>query len=177
MKKSLLAILFLSLVVCDAWAQERLEKGRRELSIHISPDFEGAVGDMLLVQAGYGVFVREGWEARGTLAWAVLEDVAGEDSDYRTWELSGAGEYHFDRGRDLVPYAGFGLGWRKTEFGALEESGAVYGPRGGVKYFLADNVVLDLEVTYKLSTADVFINDFEADNTDISSTIGLRLLF
>ncbi|MGH9458422.1 MAG: outer membrane beta-barrel protein [Thermoanaerobaculia bacterium] len=167
------ALLFAS----PALAQERLERGTRELSLHISPDFEGAVGDMLQMHAGYGLFVRTGWEARATLGYAVFEDVAGEDSDYRTSELSLVGEYHFRRGSDLVPYAGFGAGWRKTEFAELEESGAVFGPRGGLKYFLADNVVLDFEVTYKIGTADVFINDFEPDDTDISSMIGFRILF
>lgn len=172
---TLIAIALLS--VTPALAQHRMDRGTRELSLHISPDFEGAVGDMLLMQAGYGLFLREGLEARLTLGYAVLEDVAGEDSDYRTSELALVGEYHFDRGRDLVPYAGFGAGFRKTEFAELEESGAVFGPRGGLKYFLADNVVLDFEVTYKIGTADVFINDFEPDDTDISSTIGLRVLF
>jgi len=38
-------------------------------------------------------------------------------------------------------------------------------------------VALDFEVAYKLATADVFINDFVADDTDLSLGIGLRVLF
>ena len=103
-------------------------------------------------------------------------DVAGEDEDYRTSELGAAAEYHLGHGR-FLPYLGAGLGWRRTHFGKIDEAALVYGPRAGVKYFLADNVALDLEVTYKLSSADVFINDFVAEDTDLSTAVGLRVLF
>jgi opacity protein-like surface antigen len=154
-----------------------IKKGTHELSLHVSPDFEGAVGDMIFAQAGYGWFVWDRFETRGTFSYTILEDVAGEDSDYRTSEFGLAGEYHLDRGGNLIPYLGAGLGWRSSHFGNFEESALVYGPRAGLKYFLADNVALDLEVTYKIGSADVFINDFEAEDTDLSSGIGLRVLF
>ena len=166
-----------SLFAAGAGAQPMLQKGASELSVHVSPDFEGAIGDMLFADAGYGLFLRDGLAARATLSYTVLEDVAGEDSDYRTSELGLAGEYHFDLAGKLVPYLGLGLGWRRSHFGKLEESGLVYGPRAGLKYFLVDNVALDLEVTYKLGAADVFINDFVPEDTDLSSAIGLRVLF
>lgn len=173
----LLAGLFCFLVASSAEAQPKLQRKSQELSVHVSPDFEGAIGDMILAQAGYGWFVRDGLAARATVLYAILEDVAGEDADYRTSELGLAAEYHFGRRSRLIPYFGAGLGWRKTHFGKLEESALVYGPRLGVKYFLADNVALDFEVTYKLGAADVFINDFVAEDADLSSAIGLRVLF
>jgi outer membrane protein W len=171
------AVLLCAFVASDATAQPMLQKGVRELSIHVSPDFEGAIGDMLDARAGFGLFVRDGLSARATLAYAVLEDVAGEDSDYRMSQLTLAAEYHLRREARLVPYLGFGVGWRSSHFGKLEESALVYGPRAGVKYFLADNVALDSEITYELSPAEVFINDFVAEDTDVSSLIGLRVLF
>jgi opacity protein-like surface antigen len=121
--------------------------------------------------------VRDGLAARGTLSHTVLEDVAGEDSDYRTSEAGLAGEYHFELGGKLVPYLGLGLGWRRSQFADLDESALVYGPRMGLKYFVADNVALDLEITYKFGSADVFINDFKAEDTDLSSAVGFRVLF
>jgi opacity protein-like surface antigen len=158
-------------------AQPRIQRGSQELSVHISPDFEGAIGDMIFAQAGYGWFVRDGLAARATLSYTVLEDVAGEDSDYRSSEAGVAAEYHFGRDSRFIPYLGAGLGWRRTQFNKLDEAALVYGPLAGIKYFLADNVALDLEVTYKLGAADVFINDFVAEDTDLSSVIGLRVLF
>ena len=166
-----------SLLVSSAGAQPRIGKGTNEVSLHVSPDFEGTVGDMIFAQAGYGRFLRDRVAARGTLSYTILEDVAGDDADYRTSELGLAGEYHFDLGGRLIPYLGAGLGWRRSHFGKFEESALVYGPRAGIKLFLADNVALDLEVTYKLGAADVFINDFEAEDTDLSTGIGFRVLF
>lgn len=166
-----------SLLAAAAGAQPMIQRGANELSIHISPDIEGAVGDMIFAEAGYGRFLRDRLAVRATLSYTVLEDVAGEDSDYRTSELGVAGEYHVSRWGKLVPYLGVGLGWRRSHFNKFEEAALVYGPRAGIKYFIADNVALDAELTYKLAAADVFINDFVAEDTDLSPVIGLRVLF
>ncbi len=160
-----------------AGAQPMIQKGVHELSVHVSPDFEGAVGDMLFAQAGYGLFLQDRLAVRGTVDYAVLEDVAGEDSDYRTSEFALGLEYHFDLGGRLVPYLGAGVGWRSSHFGKFQESALVYGPGAGLKWFLADNVALDLEITYRLGAADVFINDFQPEDSDLSPVIGLRVMF
>lgn len=171
------AVLLFTLAAAPAGAQPMLQRGTQELSVHVSPDFEGAIGDMLDARAGFGWFVRDGLSLRATLAYALLEDVAGEDSDYRMSQATLAAEYHLRRASRLVPYLGFGVGWRSSHFGDLEKSAPVYGPRAGLKVFLADNVALDFEVTYELSSDDVFVNDFVAEDTDLSSGIGLRVLF
>jgi hypothetical protein len=166
-----------TLLVSVAGAQAQVQRGSNEISLHVSPDWEGAVGDMIFAQAGYGRFLSDAFAARATLHYALLEDVAGEDEDYRTSEIGVAGELHLNRGGRLVPYLGLGLGWRSSHFGDVEEAALVYGPRAGVKVFFVDNVALDLEVTYKLGAADVFVNDFVAEDSDVSSAIGLRVLF
>lgn len=158
-------------------ADPKITKGTRELSLHVSPDFESTIGDMILVQAGYGVFLRDRLELRGTFNYALLEDIAGADADYKMFEYGVVGEYHIDLGGAAVPYLGAGIGWGKSEFGSLDESALVYGPRAGVKYFVADNVAIDFEVAYKLAFADVFINDFIAEDHDLSLGLGLRVLF
>jgi opacity protein-like surface antigen len=155
----------------------RIEKGSQELSLHVSPDFEGAIGDTIFAEAGYGVFVRDRIEIKGVLAYHLLEDVAGADSDYRMKGFDLAAEYHLDFGSAFVPYLGAGIGWVSSEFGKTKESGLVYGPRAGLKYFLADNVALGLDVVYRLGSADVFVNDFQAEDTDLTYVIGVRVLF
>ena len=166
-----------SFLISAAYADPMIKKGDRELSLHISPDFEGAIGDTIFLQAGYGMFFWDRIEARVTVSYTLLEDVAGADSDYKASELDLVGEYHIDLGGALVPYVGVGLGWSKSQFNTLNESALVYGPRAGIKYFLADNVALDLEGAYKFATSDVFINDFVAEDTDLSWAIGFRVLF
>jgi hypothetical protein len=173
----LAAVLAPLLAAAAAGAQPLLSRGTQSLALHVSPDFEGAVGDMLLADVSYGWFLRDRLALEATLDYATLEDVAGEDSDYRTSALGVAGELHLPLGEAVIPYVGFGAGWRRSHFGKLEESGLVYGPRAGLGFFLADNVALDLEVAYSLATADVFINDFAAEDNDISSALGLRVHF
>jgi opacity protein-like surface antigen len=172
----------LAAVLCASIApavigQPMLDRGVQELALHISPDFESAIGDSLFAEAGYGLFVRDRIEGRVTFSYRVMEDIAQEDPDYRMWEANLAGEYHFNFGSRFVPYAGGGVGWTRSVFNRLDESGFTYGPRGGVKYFIADNVCLSADAAFKLSSADVFINDFEAESTDLTASIGLRVLF
>ncbi len=161
----------------DARAEPLLDKGTRELSVHVDLDFEGPVGDTIAADAGFGWFVRAGLLLRATGSYAILEDVAAEDSDYRTTELGVAAEYHFLREGRYVPYLGLGAGWRSTEFADVTRRGATWGPRGGLKLFLADNVALDFEVVYRLAGDDLFVNDFAIEDTDLASSIGLRLTF
>lgn len=160
-----------------AEAQPMTTRGTRVLSIHVTPDFEGAIGDTLEADAGFGLYLRDRLAVRATVDYAVLEDVAGEDSDYRMSRFGLAAEYDLGWGGRLVPYVGLGVGWQSTHFNDLEESAFIYGPRGGLKYFLADNVALDFEVVYSLSGANVFVNDFVAEDTDISTGLGLRVHF
>jgi opacity protein-like surface antigen len=154
-----------------------LQQGHHELALNVSPDFEGAVGDMLFFEAGYGVFALDNLLVRGTASYTLIEDVAPPASDYRAIEFDLVGEYHIDFGSPLVPYLGADMGWRRIKFGAIHENGVVFGARGGLKYFLADNVALDFHVVYKGATRDVFINDYESEDTDLSSLLGLRVSF
>jgi opacity protein-like surface antigen len=160
-----------------AQPQPKLERGTHELAVHVSPDFEGAVGDMLFARVGYGFLVRNRLALGANFDYAILEDVAGEDSDYRTSEWGVAATYHLGLGGRAVAYLGVGVGWRSTHFGDLEASALAYGPRAGVALFLADNVALDFEIVYRTSSDNVFVNDFLAEDSDLSSAIGLRFFF
>jgi hypothetical protein len=178
MAKPWMAAAFVSCVLAGgATADPMIKQGNQDLSVHVSPDFEGAIGDMIFAQVGYGFFLRDRLEARATYSYTLLEDVAGEDSDYRMSELGLVGEYHVEFGKALVPYVGLAIGWSKSEFGSLDESAFVYGPTVGFNYFLAENVALDLAITYRFASADVFINDFQPEDRDLSSSIGLRVMF
>lgn len=183
-KPSMLAISLFPLFIAahanaaeDAEMQPMLDEGTRELSIHFSPDIEGAIGDTIFLEAGYGHFFADRFAVRGTVYRVVMEDIAGNDSDYRALELDIVAEYYFDTDGSFVPYVGATLGWRRSIFNVLDESGAVYGGRFGFKYFLADNVALDYVITYTLAGNDVYINDFIAEDHDLSSLFGIHVMF
>ncbi len=177
MRKIGLVMMIAALVCASAAADPNLRRGSQELSLHLSPNFEGAIGDTIFAEAAYGYFVRDRVEIKAALAYNLLEDVAGADSDYRMKAVDLAGEYHLDRGSPWVPYVGAGIGWVRSEFGERSESGFVYGPRAGLKYFLADNVALGLDLAYRLASADVFVNDFQPEDSDLTYVVGVRVLF
>lgn len=159
-----------------AVAQPAAPSGRNELSVHVSPDFEGAIGDMLSLEAGYGRLLNDHLLAQASVRYQVLEDIAGEDEDYRTTQLRTGVEYRFGDGR-VAPYVSIAVGWRSSHFGDLEVSDLIYGPGAGVKWFVADNVALAFDVSYGLSGSKVFINDFRAEDSDLTPSIGFRWYF
>jgi outer membrane protein W len=177
LKPCLVAIAAFLTLAPAASAQPKVGRGTHTLSAHVSPDFESAIGDMLVADVGYGFFVRDRLALRASLGYVVMEDIAGEDEDYRMQEAFVAAEYHLGPWGVTAPYLGAGVGWTRSHFADLVESGLTYGPTAGVEVFLADNVALELGVTYRLSSAPVFVNDFVAEDSDLTSAVGLRLFF
>ena len=158
-------------------AEPRLHEGDREFSLMGSPDFLGPTGDTLDVSAGYGIFVRDRTLIRASFIYTTVEDIAPGENDYRAREVDIAAEYHFDLGSAFVPYIGGELGWRRSKWASDVESGAVYGARAGLKYFMSDNVAVDCAFSYKRSGNDVFISDYEMRNHYPSFGFGLRAMF
>jgi opacity protein-like surface antigen len=159
----------------------RYKKGSKDLSLFASPDFTAPTGDTLGLNIGLGMFIADNLSLRATLTHDVQEDIAPGGADYRATDYNLGVEYHFDLGFDLggsiIPYVGADLGWRRSKFGSIRDDGVIYGPRVGVKYFLADNVAIDASLSYRFSGADVYISDFEFESHKILFGIGLRIMF
>lgn len=158
-------------------ADPALQKGTKDLSLVGSPDFTGPSGDTLNLNFGFGLFLRDNFNLRGTLQHDVQEDIAPGESDYRATEYNLVGEYHFDFGWSAIPYVGADLGWRRSKFGSIREDGIIYGPRIGIKYFLGDNIAIDTALSYKFAGSDVFVSDFKHEDKKISFGFGLRIMF
>ena len=179
MKKLVISLagLMTLLIGSHVIADPTLQKGTKDLSLVGSPDFTGPSGDTLSLDIGFGLFVRDNFIVRGTLSHAVQEDIAPGNADYRATEYNLVGEYHFDFGWSTVPYIGADLGWRRSKFGSIREDGFIYGPRLGIKYFLDDNIAIDVSISYKFSGNDVFVSDCEIENKKILFGFGLRYMF
>ena len=158
-------------------ADPLLQKGTKDLALVGSPDFTAPSGDTLSLDFGLGLFIRDNLSLRVTLLHEIQEDIAPGNADYRATEYNLVSEYHFDPGWLFIPYVGVELGWRRSKFGSIRDSGAIYGPRAGIKYFLADNVAIDVVISYKTSTDDVYISDFKSENNKIAFGFGLRIMF
>jgi hypothetical protein len=173
----LLAAIVLALQTSALGAEPRLTRGTQDLSVHVAPDFEGPIGDTISAQAGYGRFVRDRWLLRAVGGYQLLEDVGGPDGDYKAHSVELVAEVHLPVARAVVLYLGASAGWTRFELDVIEESALTYGPRLGVKFYLAPNAALDTGLAYRLSPADAFVNDFRPEDTDLTGTVGLRLAF
>ena len=176
MKKYLVAVMMMAMatVVC---AQPSIMEGTREFSISGGYDPDGASGTELDLELGYGVFVRDGVEVGGLVGYASYEDAGGPGDDYKAWLLGGFVEYHFDMASMSVPYVGARIAYANEEIGAWDESAFVYGPRVGVKHFIADNVAIDIALEYLLASEDIFVNDGVLEDNDLSISFGIRAMF
>ena len=77
----------------------------------------------------------------------------------------------------VLPYLGVEVGWLKTKFGSVRESGLFMGSKVGIKFFFNDAVSIDSSISYKISTDDVFIVDFETTDGYFYPGIGVQAKF
>ena len=174
----LVPVLILLIVSVPAAAQSPFEKGSHDLSLEVSPDFEGVTGDTLDIEAGYGYFLRDRLALRAALRYATIEDIAPGEKDYRRREVTLGLEYQFWRsGHNVVPYVGLEIGYARLNYLDLDASGALSGARGGVKILLNPHVAIDFSAAYTLSSENVFVNDFVPEDSDLTYGIGLRAMF
>lgn len=178
-RRTLVPVLALLLAAAvPAIAESPFDKGSHDLSLEVSPDFEGVTGDTIDVEAGYGYFLRDKLALRAALRYATIEDVAPGEKDYRRREVTLGLEYQFWRsGHSVVPYAGVELGYARLNYLDFDASGAVGGLRGGVKILLSPHVAIDFTAAYTVSSENVFVNDFVPEDSDLTYGIGLRAMF
>ena len=158
-------------------AQPAIQEGTRELIVEGGWDPDGASGTELDLTVGYGVFVRDAIEVGGLLGYTSYEDAYGAGSDWKVLAIGGFAEYHFDMASMTVPYIGAEVGYTSYEAGSLDDSTFVYGPKVGVKYFITDNVAVDVALTYMLAGEDIFVNDGILEDNDLSLSFGIRAMF
>lgn len=170
--KKLLVVIFAGLAVAAQGAM--LQEGTQELSINGSLDFESADGTATELELGYGYFILDGLQV------GVAASIADSDSA-RLYALGVGAEYNFDLGSQLVPFIGLSIGWGKGEIelgdSTLKDDAVVGAAEAGVKYFIVENVALELSYLFEKASEDIFFNDEKAEDTDNSLQLGLRFYF
>jgi hypothetical protein len=86
-------------------------------------------------------------------------------------------EYNHALGETLVPYVGVEAGYRSLTYLDVEESAFVYGARGGLKVFIADNVAVEIAAAYKLAGSEVYVNDFVLEDSDLTYGVGFWVMW
>lgn len=175
LRVTLMTALLLSL--SPSFAQPPELAAKNELSLYGGFDFQGPNGDKIDLAVGYGWFLRDDLLVGGEFQWALLEDIAPGEDDYRSQQASLVVEKLFPGESKLVPYVGLEVGFRNSKFEDLDESGLIYGGRVGARYFLTESVSIDGSLSWLLADKEVFIVDFEADDQYLYPSVGINAVF
>lgn len=145
-----------------------LSEGTKEIVIEglFDPD---ALGDSQLdLDLAYGYFIQDNLEV-GALA------TVSDNDAISTYGLGGFVEYNFDQGTELVPFVNGHAGWINAdpEEGESQDAGFL-GASVGAKYFLAENIAVSADVTYDWATEDVYFEDDDVSDTDLTINLGMR---
>ena len=150
-----------SLFVAPAQAQTAINpilptQGTREISLDGTFQFDPVTN--IDLNLGYGYFVSRNLELGGRFSFA---DFEGAPSSYG---LAAFADYHFPGESALLPFVGVQVGF--ADPGGNNDTSFLYGVRGGVKYFLNQNVSVNGILEY---------NDTDAKNADSTFALNLGL--
>lgn len=178
MKRSYSILLFLT-ITFPVSAQPILQLGMNDLDAGASLDFQVSRRDGFNSFVDYSWLFEDSWLVKCSHQSILVKEVAfapGE-FDYSAQQGSLITEYYFNHNSMTLPYLGIEVGWRRTEFGSVRESGIFMGSKAGIKFFINDSVSFDTSISYKISTDDIFILDFESTDSYIYPGIGMKAIF
>ena len=174
--KKVFLIMVILLTVAVSYAQPvepMLSKGTRDIGISGSVDFEGSDGDVDVSLAGsYGYFFWDQIEIGGWLGWT---SAAG----YDRFGIGPYVEYNFKPLMErIVPYVGLFAGYAMKDADDVGDLNAFEGEvYGGIKYFITDITAIDIALAFDFASEDIYVNDSEADDTDLYLSFGIRTHF
>lgn len=153
-------------------------EGSNEIAVDGVWDFASAAGVALDIRVKYAYFFwdRISLGARTTLSENDVADHFG---------LGFVGEYNFSLpegyeplfGTDLVPFVSAAADYRHVKLFQEKEDVAVFGVEGGVKFFLTDSAAISLSLVGEWATEEIYADDDEPTDVDLTMQIGMRFYF
>ncbi|MBT3296941.1 MAG: hypothetical protein HN919_20375 [Verrucomicrobia bacterium] len=131
-----------------AAVEPMIMQGTRAVSVSGSLDDDGEdIGVNL--NGRYGQFISDGIEAGGYAGF-------GSRGDNKDLSVGAFGEYSFDMGSQVVPYAGGSAGFAWIDRGPTDDSYFELQAWGGARYFFIDYAALGCDLVMKFATEDVY---------------------
>lgn len=153
-------------------------KGSNELAVQGKMDFATAQGTEIEVDVRYAYYLIDRFSlgARGTLF---------NNDAVNHFGIGGMAEYNFALpanykplfGTDMVPYLGGGVEYRHAKLFDEKESAVVFVGEGGMKFFLTDSTAITLALVGELATEEIYADDLDATDKDLSLQVGMRFCF
>ena len=170
--------LLLLFVASPVWAQDAPElAGKNELGVSGKFDFQGPNGDNIDLRIGYGWFLRDDLLLGASFEWALSEDIAPGEDDYRAQQAGVELQYLFPGDGPWMPYVGLEAGFRNLKFEDDDDSGLVLGANAGVRYLLTQSVAVDFNLRWLTASKDLFIVDFDAEKQYVVPVVGIKAIF
>ncbi len=126
------------------------------------------------LECGVGYFFMSGVEAgmAGTISYT-----GSDDMDLTQLGLAGFGEYNYDTGTEMIPFAGATAGFKywdlMTESDVVLEC-SIY---AGAKYYLMESLSLGMQLQVWMATDDIYVGDEEFTSTDWALVLSTRFYF
>ena len=153
-------------------------QGSSELAVGGKLDFATEVGTDFDLGVKYAYFFWDRISIGG-------RTVMGNHDAVNYFGLGVTGEYNFQLpdaygplfGTDLVPFVGGAVDYRHVKLFDEEEGAVVFGLESGVKFFLTDSTAVTVSLVGELATEDIYADDLEATDKDLSLQLGMRFYF
>lgn len=167
MRSALFTLLFTLFSVTAASAQlVKLNKGDFEISTF--GQFTDARKELDL---RFGAFVMDYTQIG--INFTVLDDRRAD-----RLALSVFGLYLFETRTYVLPYLGGSFGFGRLAAGdSKDNSGIEIAFIGGLKYYLRENVALNTEVQFGLSSEDTFLGNRTSESSEVSLRLGISYLW
>jgi len=158
-------------------AQQTPKQLDNEPSSDGSPVFHGLTTGDVGIPVDYGRIIEDNIWVNCYIRFDPMVDIALGEIDYGSRQGGLNTDYYLSDNGAAAPYLGIEVGWRRTKFGSVRESGLFIGSKAGIKFFLSNSISIDTSVSYKISTGEIFIKNFEATDSYFYPRIGLKALF
>ena len=176
--KWLLAMVAMVAAAPVAMGSALVTKGANEIAVSGNLDFATEQGMEIDVDARYAYFVMNR-VALGAKAVMFNNDAV------HAFGIGGTLEYNFAMpksykpmfGTDMVPYLGLAVDFRQSKLFDDKESAIVFGGEGGVKFFMTDTTAVTLSLVGELATEEIYADDLDATDKDLSLRLGMRFYF
>ncbi len=146
-----------------------LTEGTQEIQVSGFMSWNGRNDERTELQLGYGYFIDENFVIGPRLSMA-------HESNDALYTFDAFTEYHFPISEFVAPYIGASLGYANNS--KAETSSAVaLTLSAGCKFFIVEDLALDLSINHTQATDKVFRSDLDFESQRTSIAIGLRFFY
>ena len=179
MKKILVATaIALALLAPATFARALVTEGSNEIAISGFFDPETAVGSSVDFNLRYAYFF---WDYISI----GLQGGISDNDAATAGSIGLTGEYNFPIsddyealiGTDFVPYCGGAVSYQHAEIYNKKSDAAVFTGEVGMKFFLTDTAAVTTSFLSSIATEDVYVDDKDETNFDLSLRLGMRFYF